>query len=427
VPSEQSFLHFIRHADPAQNYRIAKARSERLYEQLIEPRTKLQLHCSQSKRDRTKLSIGYLSNNFKNHPTAHLLAGLFERHDRDRFNVLCYSYGKNDHSEYRRQIESGCDRFVDIEMMDHVSAAKQMILDGVDILVDLVGFLKNHRMGIAALRPAPVQIRWLGMAGTSGASFYDYIITDEMVTPRDQAPNYSETFCYMPHTYQPNTTIHNESIECLSKKEAGLPEAGFVFGSFCTTYKIDETVFKAWMRILSEAPDSILWMLAPSQKAVEELKLYGRKCNVDPSRIVFAPKANRKTHLARLGCADLGLDTLIVNGAATTSEALWRGVPVLTMQGNHFASRMASSILNAMELPEMVVHSLDDYVRTAVDAANNPSYIDHLKNKVAAKKKTAPLFDRQRFVKNLEKRYEQIWRCHETGAAKTIVGGRDEE
>jgi protein O-GlcNAc transferase len=369
--------------------------------------------------------VGYLSNNFKNHPTAHLVGGMFRHHRRDRFNIYCYSYGKNDHSTYRQQIERDCDRFVDLENVNHVDAAQQIRQDKVDILVDLVGHMKSNRLEIPAMRPAPIQVRWLGMAGTSGADFFDYIITDEIVTPRDHARHYAETFCYMPHTYQINNRQQKLSHKDWQRKDAGLPDNGFVYCSFCTTYKIEPNIYDAWMAVLQRVPESVLWLLAPSPEAQERLRAHAHHFGIHARRLVFAQKMDRAAHLKRLSLADLALDTMVVNGAATTSEALWCGVPVLTLQGTHFASRMASSILKAMEMPQMITEALEAYTRLAVQMARDKEFYHSIKKRLERSKDASALFDTAGFVRNLEDLYDQMWRTYVNGEKKQILWTKD--
>jgi protein O-GlcNAc transferase len=263
-------------------------------------------------------------------------------------------------------------------------------------------------MEICALRPAPLQVRYLGMAGTTGADYFDYIVTDPIVTPDEHAAYYSEKFICLPHCYQINSTrqdLQNRSIE---RKEAGLPENVFVFCSFNTNYKIDPLMFDVWMRILSRVPGSVLWLLKGSEAVARNLRKEAESRNIDPERILFAPKVPKDEHLTRLKVADLALDTRIVNGAITTSDALWAGVPVLSMQGSHFASRMSSSILTAVGLREMVVADLEEYEALAVNLANCPPELTRIRRKLGVNRKTEPLFDTRRFVRHLEEAYEKI-------------------
>ena len=420
-PDEVPFLHLSRHCNPYQNYKVAKAWSDHLVRHIKNERKKIQNLIYKKRITSRKITIGYLSNNFKNHPTAHLIGGLFKHHNREKFNVYCYSYGINDNSIYRRQIENKCDRFIDIASAHHVEAAQQICSDEVDILVDLVGHMRSNRLEIPALKPAPLQVRWLGMAGTSGADFFDYIITDNIVTPEDQVDFYTENFAYMPHTYQINNNNPVVSKIRFAKKDFDLPKDKFIYASFCSTYKIDQIIFSTWMKILKQVPKSILWILAPSPSAQERQKNEAKNCGINPDRIVFAKKMDRSEHLARIGFADLCLDTRIVNGAATTSDVLWSGVPVLTILGEHFASRMSASILSAMDLPELITPSLDRYEKLAIQFAKKTELYNETRKKVEIKKTTAALFDTSKFVKNLENLFQQIWYNYTTGKRRSIL------
>jgi len=359
--------------------------------------------------------VGYLSNNFKNHPTAHLIQGMFRHHNREKFDVFCYSYGEDDKSSYREKIKTECDRFIDVRTLSHAEAAKRIYDDQVDILVDLVGYMKANRLCIPALRPAPVQARWLGMAGTTGADFFDYLITDSIVTPQDHAPFYSETLVYMPHCYQINDNTRAIPNRDLKKADLGLPEDGFIFCSFNTRYKFDPVMFSCWMTILKQVPESVLWVLGGSKTAEKNLRQEAESRGVSCDRLVFAKKLPKDDHMARLCLADLALDTRIVNGAITTSDALWSGVPVLALQGSHFASRMSSSILSAVGLTEMVTHSLHDYEALAVRLANQPDKLYMTRQRLVKNRLTAPLFDTPRFVRDLEKVFKQMWGIYFSG------------
>jgi protein O-GlcNAc transferase len=246
------------------------------------------------------------------------------------------------------------------------------------------------------------------MPGTTGADYFDYIITDPIVTPNEYAPFYSEKFIYLPHCYQINSTRKGISESGLDRKDAGLPENGFVFCSFNTNYKLDPIMFDVWMRILRQVRGSVLWLLKGNEAVVRNLRKEAEFRDIDPDRLIFAPKAPKDEHLNRLQIAGLALDTRIVNGAITTSDALWSGVPVLSMQGSHFASRMSSSILSAIGLHEMVTTCLEEYEALAVRLAKFPGELMRMRKKLENNRKTKPLFDVPRFVRHLEEAYEKI-------------------
>jgi protein O-GlcNAc transferase len=424
-PAETPFLNIVRHADPALNFTVAKMWSGK--------ENKLSSNCRPSIFFGGRLScnhritVGYLSSNFRDHPTAHLMHDLFEMHNRESFNVFCYSYGQNDGSSYRARIQHNCDRFVELGKLNDTEAAQKIFEDKVDILVGLAGHTEGHRMEICAFRPAPVQVRYLGMPGTTGADYFDYIITDPIVTPNEHAPFYSEKFVYLPHCYQINSTRRAISDCIFNREKLGLPENGFVFCSFNTNYKLDPVMFDVWMRILGRVRGSVLWLIKGNEAVVRNLRQEAESRDIDPDRIVFARKLAKDEHLARLQFANLALDTRIVNGAITTSDALWSGVPVLSVKGGHFASRMSSSILSAVGLREMVTTSLKEYESLAVRLANNPPELVRIRKKLEKNRKTKPLFDTPRFVKHLEKAYEEMLEIFQAGGEPRQIEMKDEE
>ena len=407
-PDEMPFLNLTRHTDACLNFKVAKAWSYEISAQVScfqHFYTDLACETRFAKPIENQIVIGYLSNNFKNHPTAHLVQGMFKLHDRKRFRIHCYSYGEDDKSKYRERIKATCDRFIDIRMLSHAAAAKLIYADGVDILVDLVGYMKANRLAIAAMRPAPIQARWLGMAGTTGADFFDYLVTDALVSPSSQASFYSESLVHMPDCYQINDNSQLIVEGGITRHEAGLPEKEFVFCSFSSRYKYDPNMFRSWMRILKQVNDSVLWLLGGDTIAEKNLRIFAESLGIDSQRLIFARKINRELHLQRLQLADLALDTRIVNGAITTSEALWAGVPLVTLQGKHFASRMSSSLLSAAGLKSLVTYKLDQYEALAVGLARDPDRMNNFRQHLKENRLKMPLFDTSRFICNLEKAY----------------------
>ena len=404
TPAETPFLNITRHADPELNFKVARLWCRNFNRQTSSRPWNFDFGDRLSKGGR--ITVGYLSNNYRNHPTAHLMVDLFGVHNRARFNVACYSYGKNDGSSYRALIQHNCDRFVELNKLDNVQAAAKIFEDKVDILVDLAGHTEGNRMEICALRPAPVQVRYLGMPGTTGADCFDYIITDSVVTPKAHAPCYSEKFVYLPGCYQINSDRKSLAGLSFSREELGLPERDFVFCSFNTNYKLDPIIFDIWMRIMGRVRGSVLWLLKGSEAVVRNLRKEADSRGIDPDRMVFAPKVPKEEHLARLQVADLALDTWVVNGAITTSDALWAGIPVLAVEGSHFASRMSSSILAAVGLADLVAPSFEEYEALAVHLAENPLELKKVKEKLKINQKTKPLFNTAHFVSQLERAYE---------------------
>ena len=406
-PAESPFISLARDADLSRNFAIAESWSC----DIARAMSSLKMHFSfNDKRSRkTKIAIGYLSNDFRNHPVAHLMLSLFGLHNRDEFEVFCYSYGEDDGGYYRKRIEQDCDKFVDLRNLNHADAAKCIYEDHVDILVDLKGYTGGNRLGICAVRPAPIQVRYLGLAGTTGADFFDYIITDRIVTPEDHAQYYSENFVCLPHCYQVNDHTQAISNKDWKKGDFGLPEGSLVFCSFNQGYKIDPVMFNSWMNILRQVPESVLWLQRVNETAEKNLRQEAEPRGVKPERLIFAKRLSKDEHLARLKLADVALDTRIVSGAATTSDALWAGVPVITLQGSNFASRMSSSILTAIGLSELIAHSLGEYEVLVVRLARNPGELQVIRHRLAKNRLTEPLFDTSRFAGNLETAYKEMW------------------
>ncbi|MHC4558799.1 MAG: O-linked N-acetylglucosamine transferase, SPINDLY family protein, partial [Planctomycetota bacterium] len=406
--TESPFMNITRHADPPLNHAVARSWACDVAQRM----SNLKIHFSFDSRrsNKTKIVVGYLSNDFRNHPVMHQMLRLYGLHNRDDFEINCYSYGKDDNSQYRARIQEDCDKFVDLSALNHADAATCVYKDQVDILVDLVGQTKDNRLHICGLRPAPVQVSYLGFLGTTGATFLDYVITDRIVTPEDDAPYYSEKFVYLPHCYQINDNTQPISDKYWEKADFGLHEAGFVFCSFNNSYKIEPAMFDIWMKILRQVDKSILWLAWENETIEKNLRYEAKERGVEPERLIFSKKVSIDEHLGRLKLADLALDTRIYNGGATTSNALWAGVPVITLQGSHFVSRMTSSSLAAIGLPELITGSLEEYEALAVRYAHNPDELQAIRERLATNRLTEPFFDTPRFVRNLEKAYKEMWR-----------------
>ena len=363
---------------------------------------------------RARLRIGYLSADLQEHATAHLMAELFELHDRGRFEVVAYSFGPDDGSAMRARLLRGFDRFVDIGSSSHVEAARAIHADGIDILFDLKGYTANARPEILALRPAPVQVSYIGYPGTMGCEFIDYIIGDRIVTPAEHAADYSEKIVRLPGCYQVNDRKRPLG-ETPARRALGLPEGAVVFFCFNQTYKILPETFRAWMRILAAAPGSVLWLLEWTPETVANLRREAAARGVDPARLVFAPLVPHGEHMARIGAADLLLDTRPYNAHTTASDALWRGVPVLTCPGDTFASRVAASQLMAVGMPELIASSMAEYEAMAVRLARNPAELAALRQKVARNRATCALFDTPAFTRALERALERMWELYAAG------------
>jgi len=402
--AESPFENLARCSDEDKNYAVAKSRSREIFK-----------HTFGFDRPQTKaITIGYLSDSFRNYPSAHLTIDLYKQHNRADFKVNCYSFGEDDESYYRDKIKSDCDNFVDIRRMSDRDAAKRISSDGVDILVDMKGYTENHRASISAMRPAPIMVRWLGIAGTTASRFFDYIITDKIVTPPDAQEYYSEKFVYMPDCYQINSRNQRISDKEYSRADFGLPEKSIVFCSFSQGYKIEPVMFNVWMNILRQVPGSVLWLMAEGVKT-ENLKAEASVRGVDPRRLIFAECLPKEEHLKRLELADIAMDTRIVNGAITTSDALYAGVPLITLLGSNFSSRMSASILTVFGMPELITGNISQYEKKLVELAVNPDLLLKTKECVLANRLTSPLFDTPRYTKNIEKGYKEMWEIYMNG------------
>jgi predicted O-linked N-acetylglucosamine transferase (SPINDLY family) len=351
-----------------------------------------------------KIRLGYLSADFCNHAMAHPVAALIEHHDRQRFEIIAYSYGPDDGSPMRRRLAQACDRFTDIRSMPAIEAAKLIQADGIDILIDLAGYTTGARTEILAFRPAPVQVNFLGYPGTMGAGFIDYIIADPVCIPLGEDVYFSETVVRLADCYQPNDR-RREIAETPSREACGLPARGVVFCCFNNIYKIAPEMFAVWMRLLEQVPDSVLWLLDGNTAARQNLR---REAGGAADRLIFAPRQPMPDHLARHRLADLFLDTLPYNAHTTASDALWAGLPVLTCRGKTFAGRVAASLLTAVGLPELIASSLADYEALALGLAREPARLAAVRDKLAANRHTAPLFDSVRFARAIETAYRQM-------------------
>ncbi len=356
-----------------------------------------------------RLRIGYLSADFHEHATAYLLAELLERHDRTRFAVTAYSTGIDDGSPMRRRLTAAVERFVDLRDRSDRDAAQAIAADGINILVDLKGYTAFARTAILAARPAPVQVNWLGYPGTMGADFIDVILADAVTIPPGEEDFYSEVVVRLPHCYQPNDRHRAIAERTPSRADCGLPEDGFVFCCFNSPYKLTPAVFDVWARLLRAVPGSVLWLYAGNPLVAGNLRREAAARGVAPERLVFAPPRPLAEHLARHRLADLFLDTLPYNAHTTASDALWTGLPVVACRGATFAGRVAASLLDTVGLPELVTDSPAAYEALALDLARDPGRLVALKARLAAARTASPLFDGDRFARDLEDAYRAIW------------------
>jgi predicted O-linked N-acetylglucosamine transferase (SPINDLY family) len=372
-----------------------------------------------------RIRVAYVSADFHAHATAALMAGVFEQHDRSRFEIVAISFGKDDKSDMRGRVRRAFDHFIEVRERSDSEIASLMRQMEIDIAIDLKGYTLHHRSGIFAHRPAPVQASYLGYPGTMGAPYIDYILADRIVIPESHMPFYTEQVVYLPDSYQCND-VARPIAEPSTRAQAGLPEAGFVFCCFNNNFKIAPEIFAIWMRLLHEVPDSVLWLLEDNPDSMRNLRREADARGVAPDRLIFAARIDASDHLARHRLADLFLDTQPYGAHTTASDALRAGLPVLTVEGPTFAARVAASLLHAVGMPELVTPSLQTYETAALALARDTASLDALKAKLARNRATHPLFDTRRFAGNLETAYAIMWeRCQRGEAPRSFSLDQD--
>ncbi len=356
-----------------------------------------------------KIRIGYVSADFRTHPVARLTAELFELHNRDAFEVFGFSAkGAHPEDQYRQRLMVAFDEFIDLEGLTAEEAYLKVLSYNIDVLIDLGGHTADSALTMLNMRLAPIQMSYIGHPGTSGASFIDYTIGDRVLIPQDSQQYYSEKILYMPHCFQVNDSKREVPQDLFTKEDFDLPSDQFVFCCFNNNYKINPTMFDSWSRILKRVPQSVLWLLGGNPTTQHNLLKEAKARGIGPSRLIFASRVSYDKYLARFRVADLFLDTLPFNAGTTASDCLWAGLPVLTTLGDAFAGRMAGSLLMAMELPELVANTLEEYENKAVELAQDPSKIKALKEKIEKNRFTTPLFDSKSFTKDLELGYQKM-------------------
>ena len=369
-----------------------------------------------------RIRIAYVSADFREHAVAYAAVGLFESHDRSRFEVSAVSLGPEGESEFRQRVKNSFDVFINARTLSDDEIAALVKKAKIDILVDLTGFTVGGRPGIFARRPAPLQLNFFGFSATMGADYYDYIIADETVIPSSHQTFYSEKIVVLPDTYMPNDRNRSVSDRVFTRAEAGLPDTGFVFCCFNNNYKILPEVFDSWMRILGRVEHSVLWLFEDNPAAATNLRREAAARGIAADRLYFAKRIPVADHLARLKLADLFLDTLPYNAHVTAGDALWAGVPILTRIGSTFVGRVAASLLKAVGLPELIVSEREQYEQIAIDLASDPDRLQAIKSKLAHNRLTTPLFDTNLFTRNIERAYEAInRRCREGLPPERIV------
>jgi protein O-GlcNAc transferase len=368
-------------------------------------------------RRRGKIRVGYLSGEFRAQATQYLAAGLYERHDRENFEIIAFDAGAGDQSPMRARLEAAFDSVIPISRLTDYEAAERIRDAEIDILVNLNGYFGRHRMGVFALRPAPIHVNYLGFPGTLGAPAMDYILADRIVIPDAERRYFTEQVVWLPDCYQVNDDKRRIADQRPTRAEEGLPETGFVFCNFNQSYKLVPETFASWMRLLKQVEGSVLWLMEGNGAFAQNLRQEAGRQGVAGERLVFAQNQPLDRHLARLSLADLFLDSLPYNAHTTASDALWAGVPLLTCRGRAFAGRVATSLLGAIGLPELITSDLAAYEALALRLAREPARLGGLRDRLAQNRATHPLFDTDRFRRHIESAYRQMWEIAERGEA----------
>ena len=394
------------------HFQAARMFAEHLYPAAPEPMWRGEAY----RHDRVRLA--YISPDLREHPVGHLMVGVIERHDKTRFETIAISLGVDDNSRIRARMLKAFDRFYDVKTAHPLQVARLIRDLEVDILVDLAGFTADSKPDVLAHRPAPVQVNFLGYAGSMGVDYMDYLIADRHVAPREHWPYYKERIAYLPDAYMPTDSSIAIPDDAPGRAHYGLPEDGLVFCAFSHDYKISPAIFAIWLRLLQRNPGSVLWLMSRNEISQRNLQAAAVAQGVDPGRIVFATRMPRvEDHLARYRLADMFLDTFPYNAHTTAADALMAGLPVVTCMGRGFHSRVAGSLVHASGLGELATHSLEDYEALASALAAQPERIARLKAQLRSTRAANPLFDTARFCRNLETVYLAMWRKQQLGAA----------
>lgn len=387
----------------------------RSYGQSRYPAQAFQPHAP-STRDRIR--IGYVSGDFREQAVGLLLAGLYEQHDKSRFEIFGFNTGDVSNDHIRQRALAALDRFIDISPLSDAAAAQRIRREGIDILVTLNGYFGAERLSIFAHRPAPVQVSYMGFPATLGLAYIDYILADRIVIPDGERDFYDEKVVWLPETYWVNDSARTIATEIPSRAACGLPGDAFVFCNFNSSYKLTPATFASWMRILDQAPGSVLWLLAGNNPAYAgNLRREASAAGIDPQRLIFATPVSSAQHLARLKLADLSLDNLPYNAHTTAADVLWAVVPIITCRGTTWPGRVAASLLTAIGLDDLIRDDVPAYEALAVMLAQNPAQLKAIKARLEKNRLTMPLFDTARFARHMEAAYQEMAARHRRGEA----------
>lgn len=368
-----------------------------------------------------KIRLGYFSADFRNHPLSYLMAGEFECHDKERFELIGFHFGQETRDEMYQRVSATFDSFIDIRALSEQEAAQLSRDLAIDIAIDLNGYTEDGRTDLFACRAAPIQVSFLGYPATMGAEYIDYIIADKTLIPPGSRHQYAEKVVLLPHSYWPHDSKQEIADKSSNRETLGLPKEGFIFCCFNNNYKITPSTFDSWMRILAQVEGAVLWLFEDNPTAPENLKKEAAKRGIAPDRLLFARRLPHIEHLARIRMADLVLDTLPYNAHTTASDALWAGVPVLTQMGESFAGRVAASLLNAIGLPELIAAGREGYEALAVRLATHPDELRQLREKLARNRLTTPLFDTPGHTRHLEAAYQVMYECYQADFPPELI------
>jgi predicted O-linked N-acetylglucosamine transferase (SPINDLY family) len=366
-------------------------------------------------KPRAKLRIGYVSSDLREHAVGFGMTGVMEQHDRSKFEVFAYYCGIKRHDPTQARIMKAVDQWFEINGLSDDQAAMKIAEDKIDILIDLNGYTKDARTKVFALRPAPIAVNWFGFPGSMGTPYHHYIVADGHIIPEGNEIYFSETVLRLP-CYQPNDRHRAVSPRRPTRTEEGLPEDAFVFCCLNGMQKLTPAIFQAWMTILKQVSGSVLWLLGHTDDTRERIRKTAEQAGINPARIIIAEKKPNPDHLARYPLADLFLDTFPYGAHTTAADAMWMGVPILTIAGRGFAARVCTSLVTAAGLPDMVCASVDAYVARAVQLATERHELDAARRKLMAERETSVLFDTEKLTRGLERLYRQMWTDYEAGA-----------
>ena len=362
-----------------------------------------------------KIRVGYFSADFHDHPMMHLMAEVFEQHNKQDFEWIAFSFNPIGSNPWTQRAIDSFDQFMPVHELSDNEVVKLARSLEIDIAIDRKGFTVQSRPNIFKARCAPIQVSYLAYPGTLGANFIDYLIADNVVIPAKMHEYYTEKIVYLPHSYQANCRLREISSDVVTRSQFGLPEQGFIFCCFTNSNRITPLVFDSWMRILHAVEGSVLWLLASNELTADNLRQEAQRRGINASRLVFSPKIPIDQHLNRIRLPDLFLDTFPYNAHTTASDALRMGLPLVTRMGDSFASRVSASLLHAIGLPELITTTLEDYESLAINLATHSTELAQIKNKLRENFLEFPLFNSQQFTQDLESAYRLMYERYQKG------------